>query len=173
MGGTSFRRRGVFRSATAAVLLLAAAGCGSAGTPFEALARDPTEVTYAAALGVNLDEMTRSPTGLYYQTLREGRGTEVAAAGDSLQVDYTGWTRNGRRFDSSEGRGRPLEVVLGEGQVLPGFEEGLEGMRLGEQRLLVIPHELAYGSRRIGDIPPYAILVFRIELVGLVKVQAS
>ena len=172
MGGTSFRRRGVFRSATAAALLLAAAGCGSAGTPFEALARDPTEVTYAAALGVNLDEMTRSPTGLYYQTLREGRGTEVAAAGDSLQVDYTGWTRNGRRFDSSEARG-PLDVVLGEGTVIPGFEEGLEGMRLGEQRLLVIPHELAYGSRRIGDIPPYAILVFRIELVGLVKVQTS
>lgn len=172
MGGTFFRRRGVFRSATAAALLLAAAGCGSAGTPFEALARDPTEVTYAAALGVNLDEMTRSPTGLYYQILREGRGTEVAAAGDSLQVDYTGWTRNGRRFDSSEARG-PLDVVLGEGTVIPGFEEGLEGMRLGEQRLLVIPHELAYGSRRIGDIPPYAILVFRIELVGLVKVQAS
>ena len=172
MGGTSFRRRGVFRSATAAALLLAAAGCGSAGTPFEALARDPTEVTYAAALGVNLDEMTRSPTGLYYQILREGRGTEVAAAGDSLQVNYTGWTRNGRRFDSSEARG-PLDVVLGEGTVIPGFEEGLEGMRLGEERLLVVPHELAYGSRRIGDIPPYAILVFRIELVGLVKVQAS
>ncbi len=172
MGGTSFRLRGVLRSAAAAVLLLAAAGCGSAGTPFEALARDPTEVTYAASLGVNLDEMMRSPTGLYYQTLREGRGTEVAAAGDSLQVDYTGWTRNGRRFDSSEARG-PLDVVLGEGTVIPGFEEGLEGMRLGEQRLLVIPHELAYGSRRIGDIPPYAILVFRIELVGLVKVQAS
>ena len=87
-------------------------------------------------------------------------------------MDYTGWTRNGRRFDSSEARG-PLDVVLGEGTVIPGFEEGLEGMRLGEQRLLVIPHELAYGSRRIGDIPPYAILVFRIELVGLVKVQAS
>ena len=172
MGGTSFRLRGVLRSAAAAVLLLAAAGCGSAGTPFEALARDPTEVTYAASLGVSLDEMTRSPTGLYYQILREGRGTEVAAAGDSLQVDYTGWTRNGRRFDSSEARG-PLDVVLGEGTVIPGFEEGLEGMRLGEQRLLVIPHELAYGSRRIGDIPPYAILVFRIELVGLVKVQAS
>lgn len=172
MGGTSFRRRGVLRSTVAAALLLAAAGCGSAGTPFEALARDPTEVTYAASLRVNLDEMTRSPTGLYYQTLREGRGTEVAAAGDSLQVDYTGWTRNGRRFDSSEARG-PLDVVLGEGTVIPGFEEGLEGMRLGEQRLLVIPHELAYGSRRIGDIPPYAILVFRIELVGLVKVQAS
>ena len=117
--------------------------------------------------------MTRSPTGLYYRTLREGRGTEVAAAGDSLLVDYTGWTRNGRRFDSSEGRGRPLPVVLGDGDVIPGFEEGLEGMRLGEERLLVIPHELAYGSRRIGDIPPYAILVFRIELVGLEKAQAS
>ncbi len=172
MGGTSFRLRGVLRSAAAAVLLLAAAGCGSAGTPFEALARDPTEVTYAASLGVNLDEMTRSPTGLYYQTLTEGRGAEVAAAGDSLLVHYTGWTRNGARFDRSP-EDRPLMVVLGEGTVIPGFEEGLEGMRLGEERLLVIPHELAYGSRRIGDIPPYAILVFRIELVGLEKAQAS
>ncbi|MDE0083029.1 MAG: FKBP-type peptidyl-prolyl cis-trans isomerase [Gammaproteobacteria bacterium] len=172
MGGTSSRRRGVLGSAAAAVLLLAAAGCGSAGTPFEALARDPTEVTYAASLGVNLDEMTRSPTGLYYQTLTEGRGAEVAAAGDSLLVHYTGWTRNGARFDRSPDD-RPLMVVLGEGTVIPGFEEGLEGMRLGEERLLVIPHELAYGSRRIGDIPPYAILVFRIELVGLEKAQAS
>ena len=171
MGGTSCRLGGIL-SASAALLLLAAAGCGSAGTPFEALARDPTEVTYAASLGVNLDEMTRSPTGLYYRTLREGRGTEVASAGDSLRVDYTGWTRNGRRFDSSEARG-PLDVVLGDGTVIPGFEEGLEGMRLGEERLLVIPHDLAYGSRRIGDIPPYAILVFRIELVGLEKAQAS
>ena len=172
MGGTSRRLRGVLRSAAAAALLLAAAGCGSAGTPFEALARDPSEVTYASSLGVNLEEMTRSPTGLYYQTLREGRGTEVAAAGDALLVHYTGWTRNGARFDRSPD-GRPLEVVLGEGKVIPGFEEGLGGMRLGEERLLVIPHELAYGSRRIGDIPPYAILVFRIELVGLEKAQAS
>lgn len=171
MVGTSRRLRGVLRS-SAAALLLAAAGCGSAGTPFEALARDPSEVTYAASLGVNLDEMTRSPTGLYYRTLSEGRGTEVAAAGDSLLVHYTGWTRNGARFDRSPD-GRPLEVVLGEGKVIPGFEEGLGGMRLGEERLLVIPHQLAYGSRRIGDIPPYAILVFRIELVGLEKARAS
>ena len=171
MGGSSSRPGGVYRSAAAA-LLLAAAGCGSAGTPFEALARDPSEVTYAASLGVNLNEMTRSPTGLYYQTTREGRGTDVASAGDALQVHYTGWTRNGARFDRSP-ENRPLMVVLGDGTVIPGFEEGLEGMRLGEERLLVIPHELAYGSRRIGDIPPYAILVFRVELVGLEKAQAS
>ncbi len=160
------------RVAVAAAAVLTAGGCGSAGTPFAALARAPDEVTFAPSLGVNLEQMTRSPTGLYYQTLTQGEGTGAAAVGDVLEVDYTGWTHSGRRFDTSRGKG-PLPVELGDGSLTPGFAEGLEGMRLKEVRLLVIPHELGYGSRRIGDIPPYAILVFRVELVSLQKASTS
>ncbi len=167
------RITGLLRAAAVAAAILAAGGCGPAGTPIEALARGPAEVTYAASLGVNLDQMTRSPTGLYYQTLTAGVGTEVAAAGDALDVHYTGWTRTGRPFDTSQG-GDPHPVMeLGDGSLIPGFAEGLEGMRLNEVRLLVIPHELAYGSQRIGDIPPYAVLVFRVELVRLKKAPTS
>lgn len=172
MSSGPLRITDLLRAAAVAATILAAGGCGPAGTPIEALARGPTEVTYAPSLGVDLDRMTRSPTGLYYQTLVEGVGTEVAAAGDALDVRYTGWTRTGRRFDTS-GEGSLPVPEFSAASFIPGFAEGLEGMRLNEVRLLVIPHELAYGSRRIGDIPPYAILVFRVELVGLEKAGTS
>ena len=160
------------RVAAVAAAILATGGCRSAVSPIPALARAPHEVTYAASLGVSLEQMTMSSTGLYRQTLMEGTGTEAAVVGDVLDVHYTGWTHNGIRFDTSQGKDA-LRTTLGSGDLIPGFAEGLEGMRLNEVRLLVIPHELGYGSRRIGDIPPYAVLVFRVELVDLQKAPTA
>jgi rhodanese-related sulfurtransferase len=81
-------------------------------------------------------------------------------------VHYTGWLEDGTKFDSSRDRNRPFEVTLGAGQVIPGWERGIEGMRVGGVRELIIPPELGYGSRGAGGvIPPDATLRFEIELL--------
>ncbi|ANB03244.1 FKBP-type peptidyl-prolyl cis-trans isomerase [Ectothiorhodospira sp. BSL-9] len=86
----------------------------------------------------------------------------------TLHVHYTGWLEDGTRFDSSHDRGEPLRLVLGQGQVIPGWEMGLEGMKEGGKRELVIPPHLAYGSRGAGGvIPPDATLRFEVELVRM------
>ncbi|TFL02532.1 hypothetical protein BDV98DRAFT_565975 [Pterulicium gracile] len=92
-----------------------------------------------------------------------------AKTGDAIQVHYTGTLHaNGNKFDSSHDRGDPLPLTLGIGQVIPGWDEGLQGMCLGEKRILTIPSKKAYGSRGFGSIiPPHSALVFDVELVGL------
>jgi len=101
-----------------------------------------------------------------------GTGAE-AAAGKMLTVHYTGWLYNesrtdqkGAQFDSSVGR-TPLTFTLGAGQVIQGWEQGFEGMKVGGKRRLVIPPSLAYGGTRRGPIPPNATLVFEIELLAV------
>lgn len=99
--------------------------------------------------------------------LAEGDGPE-AARNHVLQVHYTGWLEDGTQFDSSHDRDAPLNLVLGMGQVIPGWEMGIEGMRVGGKRELVIPPELAYGPVGAGDvIPPNATLRFEVELVAV------
>ena len=120
---------------------------------------------YAAELGVDLDAMEETESGLYVLDLREGEGEE-AAAGDAVVVHYTGWLPNGMKFDSSRDRAEPFTFVLGEGRVIPGWEEGVAGMKVGGQRRLVIPPHLGYGPIGAGDvIPPDATLVFDVELL--------
>jgi FKBP-type peptidyl-prolyl cis-trans isomerase FkpA len=150
---------GFFR---AAIVLLAAA-CSS-GTDSSHPAVDPTELNYAASLGVNLSQMTRTPSGLYYKDEVVGGGA-AAAKGSSVTVDYTGWLHTGKQFDSSVGK-QPFTINrLGNGEVIPGWDEGLVGARAGGRRLLVIPSSLAYGAGGAGDvIPPNATLVFRIDV---------
>jgi len=101
-----------------------------------------------------------------------GTGTE-AAAGKALTVNYTGWLYDQRRpdlkglqFETSVG-GTPFSFTLGIGQVIPGWDQGLPGMKVGGVRRLVIPPSLAYGSVRRGPIPPYSTLVFEIELLDV------
>lgn len=99
--------------------------------------------------------------------LAVGKGLE-AARHDTVQVHYTGWLMDGKRFDSSLDRGTPFTLVLGMGQVIPGWEMGLVGMRVGGKRELVIPPELAYGPRGAGGvIPPNATLRFEVELLAV------
>lgn len=103
-----------------------------------------------------------------------GKGP-LARAGDTVQVNYTGWLydaaardHRGREFDSSRNNGAPISFVLGAGQVIKGWDQGLRGMHVGGKRLLLIPARLAYGERGADDdIPPNAALLFEVELVGV------
>jgi FKBP-type peptidyl-prolyl cis-trans isomerase len=108
-----------------------------------------------------------TPSGLKYWDLKKGSGA-VAKAGDSVQVHYTGWLTEGKKFDSSVDRGSPFAFKLGAGMVIKGWDEGVAGMKVGGKRQLRIPAELGYGARGAGDaIPPNAELIFDVELLGV------
>jgi FKBP-type peptidyl-prolyl cis-trans isomerase FkpA len=125
----------------------------------------PVASEYASELGVDLSAMEETESGLYVLEVREGEGEE-AVSGDTVVVHYTGWLPNGMKFDSSRDRAEPFSFVLGEGRVIPGWEEGVAGMKVGGQRRLVIPPHLGYGPIGAGDvIPPDATLVFDVELL--------
>lgn len=99
----------------------------------------------------------------------EGTG-KVAKKKDTLLMHYTGRLEDGTKFDSSHDRGQPLQFDLGIGQVIKGWDEGIEGMKVGGKRTLKIPSEMGYGARGAGTvIPPHANLIFDIELVDVVS----
>jgi FKBP-type peptidyl-prolyl cis-trans isomerase len=96
-----------------------------------------------------------------------GTGAE-AVDGSVATVHYTGWLTNGTKFDSSKDRGTPFNFTIGKHEVIPGWEEGVKGMKVGGVRELVIPPHLGYGSRGAGNvIPPNAVLKFEIELLNV------
>jgi len=108
-----------------------------------------------------------TPSGLKYTD-------EVVGAGDSptkgkrVRVHYTGCLTDGKKFDSSVDRGQPFEFVIGVGQVIQGWDEGVASMKVGGKRQLIIPAELGYGARGAGGaIPPNAELIFDVELLGV------
>ena len=113
-----------------------------------------------------------TPSGLQYEDITTGQGAE-AKAGRSVRVHYTGWLHDptaadqrGRKFDSSKDRNDPFEFSLGAGMVIKGWDEGVQGMKVGGTRILTIPPQLGYGARGAGSvIPPNATLVFEVELL--------
>jgi FKBP-type peptidyl-prolyl cis-trans isomerase FkpA len=106
-------------------------------------------------------------SGLQYEDLKTGQGDE-AKAGKTVDVHYTGWLTDGKKFDSSVDRGQPFSFKLGGGQVIRGWDEGVAGMKVGGKRKLTIPPELGYGASGAGGvIPPNATLVFDVELLGV------
>jgi FKBP-type peptidyl-prolyl cis-trans isomerase len=122
---------------------------------------------FSAALGVDTVAMTRTPSGLRYQDVSVGSGTQ-ASAGKTVSVHYTGWLPNGEKFDSSRDRNQPFSFTLGAGQVIAGWDEGVAGMKVGGRRKLVIPPDLGYGTAGAPpDIPPGATLVFDVELLDV------
>jgi peptidylprolyl isomerase len=113
----------------------------------------------------NLSGMTTTASGLQYKDTQIGSGDE-ATPGKMVSVHYTGWLQNGVKFDSSLDRGQPFTLNVGVGQVIPGWDEGLVGMKVGGKRLLVIPPELGYGAAGSPPvIPPNATLIFEVELL--------
>jgi FKBP-type peptidyl-prolyl cis-trans isomerase FkpA len=110
---------------------------------------------------------TTTASGLIYEDVLIGDGAE-AAAGHQVSVHYTGWLTDGTKFDSSKDRNDPFEFHLGGRQVIAGWDEGVQGMKVGGTRKLTIPPELGYGARGAGGvIPPNATLVFEVELLAI------
>jgi FKBP-type peptidyl-prolyl cis-trans isomerase FkpA len=104
-------------------------------------------------------------SGLVIEELAVGDG-DVAGAGQTVTVHYTGWLTDGRKFDSSKDRNDPFVFPLGERQVIAGWDEGVQGMKVGGRRKLTIPPQLGYGTRGAGGvIPPNATLIFEVELL--------
>ncbi len=125
------------------------------------------EAEFAASLDIDLAQMTKASAGgysYYYQDLTVGEGP-AATAGNAVVVTYQGWIRTGQLFDQgtiTDLDGQPL--VLGSGQVIPGFDAGIRGMQVGGVRKMVLPPELAYGAQGNSAIPAGSILIFQVTL---------
>ena len=118
-----------------------------------------------------------TPSGLKIIEVKPVTECETAQKGDLVWVHYTGKLANGTKFDSSfdrrdpSGEAQPISFRLGEGHVIKGWDEGIEGMKVGEKRQLIIPPDLAYGAQGTpdGTIPPNSTLTFDVELVGIYR----
>ncbi len=135
------------------------------------VATSPSSTTAAPASGGPTSvaglEVQRHPNGLNSWVIKPGTGA-APAPGQTVKVDYTGWLKhNGERFDSSVGK-RPFTFRLGAGEVIPGWDQGVALLKVGEKRQFEIPADLAYGADGAGGvIPPGAALIFDVELLGI------
>ena len=127
------------------------------GNPFTAVSDATTQLS-------GTDDSAQ-PSQLVMQDETVGTGA-VAQAGDVVSVNYTGKLEDGTVFDTSVGKA-PIQFTLGIGQVIPGWDQGLVGMKVGGKRLLIIPPSLGYGASGYGPIPPNSTLVFEVSLVGV------
>ncbi|KAK3370103.1 peptidyl-prolyl cis-trans isomerase fkr-2 [Podospora didyma] len=118
--------------------------------------------------------------GLKIEVTEEGEGTRETRRGDTIEVHYAGFlgvgedkTEKGNEFDTSYKRNQPLKFTAGQGQVIKGWDEGLLGMKIGEERTLNIHPSLAYGNRDVGNglIPPNSTLIFTTKLVSIAGVS--
>jgi peptidylprolyl isomerase len=120
---------------------------------------------------ITLNQLTKTASGLEFEDVTTGEGA-VAEPGKRVAVDYTGWRykegQRGLKVDSSKDRRDPFRFHLGAGEVIKGWDEGVQGMKVGGTRFLVIPSELGYGAYGAGGvIPPHATLLFEVELLAV------
>lgn len=141
------------RCARAVTLLLVTLTAGACA--------DATGPDFDSSLGVDLSAMTKTASGLYVLDVTIGTGA-VATSGLSATVRYSGWLESGAQFDSGN-----YTFRLGRMQAIDGFDEGVTGMRVGGKRRIVIPPDLGYGVRGVGQIPPNAHLLFDLELLSV------
>jgi FKBP-type peptidyl-prolyl cis-trans isomerase FkpA len=129
---------------------------------------DPATIEYAAALNVDLSQMTLNESGLYWQDLVVGTGM-MAESGHDVYVHWTGWLPDGTMVERTRDVGGPRGITpLGAGLVIRGLDEGIVGMNVGGTRKLVIPPELAWGRTGKSPVPPLATLIFDVELMHVV-----
>ena len=145
------------------------------GSQEKALASEAIDTTPTTAQNTNsqlettiamdLSNAVTTESGLKYIVVKEGDGA-TPQKGNDVTVHYTGTLEDGTKFDSSRDRNSPFSFKIGVGQVIQGWDEGVGSMKVGEQRILIIPPELGYGSRGAGGvIPPNATLIFDVELL--------
>jgi FKBP-type peptidyl-prolyl cis-trans isomerase FkpA len=153
---------------TRKLLAPAAAIAMALGLAQTSLAQEPAPITNT----ITPPQRVVTASGLQYEDTKIGSGPE-ARAGMKVTVHYTGWLKSrdgstGKKFDSSRDRGDPFRFVVGSGQVIQGWDEGVQGMHVGGIRRLIVPSSLGYGMRGAGSaIPPNATLLFEIELLGI------
>ena len=136
-----------------ALMILFATACSSASSG-------------AAGSGGGGQEVT-TPSGLKYTDEVVGTGKQPQA-GQTAIVHYTGWTLDGKKFDSSKDKNQPFQFPLGAGRVIKGWDEGVATMKVGGKRILIVPPELGYGARGFPPvIPPNATLKFEVELLDV------
>lgn len=111
-------------------------------------------------------EAIRSPTGLELLDFAPGDGPAVTP-GKRVAIEYRAWLTDGTLFDQTSRESGPVTFQVGRGQVIPALEEGVLGMRVGGGRRLIVPSDLAYGSRGKNVVPPFATLIYDIVLVGI------
>lgn len=156
------------RSLVPILVLFVAAGCVGESQPEDEADLEASMSEVGGPPPVSGDTVT-AESGLQFIVISEGSGA-TAAAGQQVQVHYTGWLEDGTKFDSSVDRGEAFDFPLGAGRVIRGWDEGVAGMQVGEKRRLIIPSELGYGQRGAGGvIPPNATLIFDVELLGILE----
>lgn len=149
-----------------AIALMAAIACNDEITGLEPPSNPATE-TFATSLNVNIAQMTKLPNGVYIQDITVGTGAEVVAKTDTVWVNYAGFLKDGKLFDS--GTNTKFEPA----SLIKGLSSGMMGMKVGGERLVVIPSELGYGGTTKRDfsgkilIPRQSTLVFKVTLIKL------
>jgi FKBP-type peptidyl-prolyl cis-trans isomerase len=156
-----------------AMTLLVTAGCGRRPAPGAdggatgatgSSVPEISRATFAPSLSVDLPAMRQTPRGVYVRDLTAGTGAE-AVSGGQVAIHYVGKLADGKQFDANGPNDSPFVFRINAGEVVPGFDEGVLGMKVGGQRQVIIPPALGYGARDNGPIPANSILVFTIELV--------
>ena len=149
----------------AALLPISFAAClsGSDSVTYPNIAIENTN--FATTLGVNLAASTKTASGLYYREVAVGTG-KTAVPGDSVNVYYSGYLATGFEFDSTRAPTTPYGFKTAANRNIPGFDEGVIGMKVGGTRQLIMPPALAYGASGNRAIPPNSVLVFNVQLVG-------